>query len=287
MPEYVLILIRSLLSFLLLLLLARLMGKKQLSQLTFFDYVVGITIGSIAASMSVDQNVMIINGIIGLIIWGVVPILLGAAQLKSYKLRHIIDGSPTVVIRSGKILEQNMKKERMTADELMLSLREKGVFKVADVELAVMETNGALSVMRKTEADPVTPKLLGMLTDQEKEPRVVVIDGQVMDNALASLGYSRQWLLGEIEKQGGTQFEQVFLAQVDGSGQVYIDFYYDKINQPQMKQKPLVGATIKKVQADLELFALQTEDPEAKAIYTKQAQNLQTVMGSLAPYLKG
>ncbi|GEN35867.1 MULTISPECIES: DUF421 domain-containing protein [Aneurinibacillus] len=286
MPEYLLILIRSLLSFVLLLLLARLMGKKQLSQLTFFDYVVGITIGSIAAALAIDQNIMIINGIIGLIIWGALPMLLSYTELKSNKLRHLMDGEPTVLIRDGKILEENMKKERMTVDELMLSLRAKNTFRLSDVEMAVMETNGEISVLKKSDAEPVTPKLLGMLTEQHKSPGTVIVDGNVIDATLSSLGYSREWLLGEIMKQGGTSFEQVFLAQIDSTGNVYIDFYYDKMTQPQAKQKPLLEASLKKVQADLELFALDTNDPAAKAMYQQQAKQLETVVNSLAPYLK-
>lgn len=110
MPEYVLILIRSIWAFLLLLVMTRMMGKKQLSQLTFFDYCVGITIGSIAATLSVDQNVKIFNGLISLTIWGLFPILLAFIGLKSRAFLHFTDGKPAILIKEGKVLEESMKK---------------------------------------------------------------------------------------------------------------------------------------------------------------------------------
>src|SRR5690625_4755676 len=107
MPELILILIRSIVAFLMLFLMARIMGKKQISQLTFFDYCVGITIGSIAATMSVDQNVKALNGIMSLFIWGIFPILLAYFGMKSNLFSNLTDGKPTILIHQGKILEKN------------------------------------------------------------------------------------------------------------------------------------------------------------------------------------
>src|SRR5699024_1947228 len=160
MPELVLIFIRSVIAFLLLLVMARVMGKKQISQLTFFDYCVGITIGSIAATLSIDQNVKAANGLVALFIWGLFPIILAYVSLKSMGFTKLIDGKATILIQNGEILEKNMKKNLLTADELILLLREKGVFNISDVEMAVLETNGQLSVMLKTEKQPVTPQVL-------------------------------------------------------------------------------------------------------------------------------
>lgn len=231
MPDFLLILIRSILSFVVLLALTRIMGKKQLSQLTFFDYVVGITIGSIAATMSVDKNVQISNGVVSLIIWGLFPILLGYFGLKSRKLIRLTDGRPSIVIKNGEVLEESMKKNQLAIDEIMMLLREKGVFKVDDVEIAILETNGELSIMKKSDLDPLTPRLLGMKVELEHAPSLLIVDGQILNKNLSTLGYSKQWLMKELEKQGIFSIGEVFLAQIDSKGNIFVDQYSDKNNR--------------------------------------------------------
>lgn len=287
MPELLLIFIRSVLSFVVLLMLARLMGKQQLSQLTFFDYVVGITIGSISAAMAVDQNIKILNGITGLVVWGGFPILLSWISLKSIKFRKITDGKPTIMIENGKIQEKNLKKELMTFEELVQLLRDKDVFRLSDVELAVMEINGQLSVMKKSDFQPVTPKVMGLTVEQEGKPQIVILDGKLNEKSLNKTGYTRQWLLGEVVKQGATDFSDVFIGQIDSSGKVYIDLYQDKLKKPEIKQKPLLKASLKKVEADLESFAAQTNDKKAKVLYQDQAQQVKKILSRVSSFLKG
>lgn len=286
MPEIVLILVRSIISFILLVALARLMGKKQISQLTFFDYVIGITIGSIAASMSVDQDIKILNGLGALVVWGLFSVLMALASLKSYTFRKVTDGTPAVIVKNGKIQEKNMGKLRMPIDQIMPLLRQKNAFKLSDVELAVMESNGQLSVMKKTETDPITPKILGLKTENESEPQIVVVDGKLIEKSLKNTGYTKEWLLGEAMKQGADSLKDVYLAQIDSKGSVYIDLYNDQMKAPAAKQRPLLAASLKKIQADLEIFALQTEDAKAQGTYEQQSKNLQQMIDQLQPYLK-
>lgn len=230
MPELLVILIRSIVAFFVLLGLTRIMGKKQLSQLTFFDYIVGITIGSIAATMSVDQNIKISNGLISLIIWGMLPLLLGYIGLKSGKLLRLTDGTPAIVIKQGKVMENEMKKNQLAIDELMMMLREKGVFKLDDVEMAVFENNGELSVMKKTAVDTITPQTLGLKVSNEGPPSLLIVDGHILHNNLTALKLDRQWLMKEIQKQGVYSEKDIFIAQVDANHNLYIDLYNDKIN---------------------------------------------------------
>ncbi|GAA0593605.1 DUF421 domain-containing protein [Virgibacillus siamensis] len=286
MPEFLLTIIRSILAFLLLMVMARIMGKKQVSQLTFFDYCVGITIGSIASAMAIDQNIKITNGLVGLIIMGLFPVLLAYGSMKSLKFRRLTDGKASVLIEDGKVLEKNMKKSKMNIDELMLFLREKNVFKLSDVEMAVIETNGQLSVLKKSDQQPLTAKQLGITVNMEQGPAIVIMDGKLMNKSLQSLGYSSEWLKGEIQKQGATDYEDVFLGQIDSSGNVYVDLYNDDLQQHKIKQKPLLAASLKKVQADLETYSLQTENPEAKKMYSQQSDKLQQTIDSILPYLK-
>lgn len=227
MPEYLLILIRSTIAFIVLLGLTRIMGKKQLSQLTFFDYIVGITIGSIAATMSVDQNIKISNGLVSLLVWGLIPILLAYLGLKSGTFLRVTDGRTSIIIKQGQVLEKEMKKNQLAVDELMMMLREKGVFKVDDVEIAIFETNGELSVMKKTDVDSITPSTLGLRVKREEAPSLLIVDGHILHENLNLLQLDRQWLLKEIKKQGAYDEKDVFIAQVDSNKQLYIDLYQD------------------------------------------------------------
>mgnify|MGYP001407038644 CR=1 FL=1 len=225
MPELILILIRSIAAFLTLFLMARIMGKKQISQLTFFDYCVGITIGSIAATMSVDQNVKALNGIMSLLVWGLFPIILAYLGMKSNTFSNITDGKATILIENGEILEKNMRKNLMNINELMLLLREKKTFKVDDVEMAVLETNGKLSVMVKSNKQPRNATMAGKIVNQEHGPNILIMDGKTMKKTMEKLGFTEDWLKSEVQKQGANDISDVFLAQIDSNGELYVDLY--------------------------------------------------------------
>ncbi|MGV3487648.1 MAG: DUF421 domain-containing protein, partial [Tuberibacillus sp.] len=244
MAEYQLIAIRSIFSFLFLLIICRILGKQQISQLTFFDYIVGITIGSIASSLSVDQNIKILNGIASLLVWGALSLVVAFLTMKSRMFSTIVAGQPTILIENGKINEKNLKKSKLTLDQLMVNLRKKNAFKIADVELAVFETNGELSVMKKSDYEPITPKVLGMQLEKEKRPYIVIQDGMVNDNMLQSAGYTKEWLYGEIQKHGAKTFSDVFVAQVDSKGNLYVDLYDDKKPTETPSARKIVAAQL-------------------------------------------
>ncbi|MCT1577935.1 DUF421 domain-containing protein [Oceanobacillus kimchii] len=286
MPELLLILIRSIAAFLLLFLMTRIMGKKQISQLTFFDYCVGITIGSIAATMSVDQNVKALNGLMSLLIWGLFPIVLAYLGMKSNLFSRITDGKATIVVKKGKVLENNMRKNLMNSNELMLLLREKGIFEVNDVEMAVLETNGQLSVLPKTDKKPITAKDMGISLESEHGPSILIMDGKVMHKSLKKLGYSYEWLVGEINKQGANNVEEVFLAQINSKGDLYTDLYDDNDQTQTINEKELLAASLKKLQADLEIYALETKNPKAKILYAEQAERMRKLLEFIHEYLK-
>ncbi|WP_102344961.1 DUF421 domain-containing protein [Bacillus sp. Marseille-P3661] len=288
MPEFILILIRSVGAFLLLLIMTRIMGKKQLSQLTFFDYCVGITIGSVAATMSVDQNVKIIDGLVSLAIWGIFPVILGIIGLKSRSILRLTDGRPAIIIKNGNVLEKSMKKNQLAIDELMMLLRERGVFKVADVEMAVLETNGELSVMKKIDQAPITPHILGMALEQEHAPTLLIVDGNILNKNLSTLGYSHGWLLQEIQKQGAANFDDVFLAQVDSKGNLYVDLYNETIKDKMIEQRPSLAATLRKLHNDLDSFSQQTKSINGKNLEHQQAtvSKLKDTINSILPYFQ-
>jgi uncharacterized membrane protein YcaP (DUF421 family) len=277
--------LRSLGAIIMLFLLTRILGKKQISQLTFFEYVAGITLGELAGFISTDMEANYILGVTALLIWFIVPLMIEYLTLKSKKLRDWLEGKGTVVIKEGKILEDNLKKERYSTDELLEQLRTKNVFNVADVEFAILEASGDLSVLLKKENQPLTPKHLGIQVAPERESQAVIMDGNIMDEPLATMGLSREWLQTELEKIGVTK-DNVFLGQVDSYGQLTVDLYDDMLKVPAPQGKRLLLATLKKCEADLALFALSTKDEAAKRMYENCEKEMNRVISHLTPLLE-
>lgn len=140
------------------------MGKQQMSELTFFDYVVGITIGSIAATLSVQLNQNTTATLAGLGVWSILPIMLAYLCVKNVWIRKVVEGEATVVIENGKIIEANLAKNRLSIDDLLAQLRAKNIFNIADVEFALFETCGKLSIRLKSQKQPLTPGDLNLST---------------------------------------------------------------------------------------------------------------------------
>ncbi|MGI6678905.1 MAG: DUF421 domain-containing protein [Dehalobacterium sp.] len=223
-------------------------------------------------------------GILAMVVWTAVVYGLEFISLKSKFARDIIEGKGVVLIKDGKIMEDNLTKLHLTTDDLLEELRGKNAFKVADVEFAVLEANGKFNVLLKKENQPLTPKHLGIKTTPEQEPQTVIIDGNIMDEPLATIGLSRQWLHTELEKSGVT-LENVYLGQVDAFGQLFIDCYDDKLQLPQFQEKARLLAVLKKCEADIEMFGLSSKDRAAKKIYEECLEQLQSVISSVRPVL--
>ena len=228
MPEYVLVASRVALTFVILLALTRILGKKQISQLTFFDYIVGIVIGDMASTIAIDTTIKFSYGLIGLVGYTILSVIIAFGAIKSFKFRELVESSPSILIKDGKIMEKTLLKHRLTFDDLLNGLREKDAFNLSEVELAMLETNGQISVMKKPEYQALTPKDIGLRVEEDHAPSLVIIDGTLLEKHLIYLGYSKDWLLKEIKKQGANQFEDVFLAQINSDGSVYVDLFNDK-----------------------------------------------------------
>ncbi|MBN3527194.1 DUF421 domain-containing protein [Paenibacillus apiarius] len=285
MPQWLEITLRTLVAVVTLFVLTKLLGKRQVSQLSVFEYITGITIGSLAAYVSLDLEANWYLGLVSLVVWVAVSLGIEFLQLKSKTMRTIIDGKSTILIKDGKILEDNLKKERITADELLELLRKKNVFRAADVEFAIMETSGEVNVMPKLEHTPLTPSHLGVKVAPEKEPLALIMDGQVLEQPLIALGRDETWLEEELAKLGVTDTKDVYLGQIDSYGKLYVDLMNDqiKVTMPQTEAEAL--AKLKKCEADLELFSLSTQNKEAKSMYEECSKTLQTIIADLRPYL--
>lgn len=284
MSDWMQVIIRSLAAIVVLFLLTKLLGKRQISQLSFFEYLTGITIGDMAANISMDIKEKWFIGIIALAVWVLVSLGFEFLQIKSKASRDIIDSKSTVLIQDGKVLEDNLKKERLTNEELLQELRKKSIFQATQVEFAVMEPNGEINVQLKKQYQPLTPSDLGIKVAPEAATQTIILDGNIMDEPLATLGLSRQWLNTELEKLGITE-TNVFIGQVDSYGQLYVDLFDDKIKVPEPQQKASLLAQLKKCEADLEMFALSTNTPSAKGMYEICSTQLQQVITEIRPLL--
>ncbi|RLQ97160.1 DUF421 domain-containing protein [Falsibacillus albus] len=231
MPSYLLAAVRSVFLILGIFIIAKLLGKKQLSKLSFFEYITGITVGDIAGTLSMDPNLSLTDGVTSIVIWSIFPIILSVVSLKSPKIRHIVEGKPTVFIENGKIKEKGLRKEKYSTDELLEQLRKKDIFKVADVEFATLDTNGDLSVLLKRSKQPLTYGDFGGKEHKTYPPQAVINDGEIDDEMLRMLGLNEKWLTYELEKKG-IEPDQVFFAQADQKGELTFDLYDKNENNP-------------------------------------------------------
>ncbi len=206
-----------------------LFGKKLVSQLNFFDFIVGITIGSIAASMVVDRTISYWDGIIGLVIWGLVPIIAAKIALNSIPARRIIDGVPTIIIQNGKVLEENLQQQKYHVNDLLEGLRQKGVFNIADVQSAVLETSGVISVQLKPDKQPLTPSDLNQAAAPAGISANLIIDGKILQEHLRLVNRDESWLKEELRKMNVEQISQILLASMDVNGNLYIDLKNDEL----------------------------------------------------------
>ncbi|MBS9802818.1 DUF421 domain-containing protein [Bacillus cereus] len=285
LPEWTLVILRSVFILIILFAITKWLGKRQISQLSFFEYIAGMTIGDIAAQVSTGLDSKFFHGVFAILIFAVVPFLTGILSLKNKTARDFFEGKSTVLIKDGKILEDNLKKEKYTSDELLELLRGKDAFSVADVEFAVLEPSGELNVLLKKDRQPLTAKDVGLKVPNEKEPQTVIMDGNVLDEPLSSSGHNRAWLHSELEKLG-VVIENVFLGQVDSYGQLTIDIYNDKLQMPSPQNKPLLLASLKKCHADLELFSLETKSKSASEMYSKNAKQIEKILNRVTYLLK-
>lgn len=228
MPILLVVIIRSVISFFALLLFIRLIGKQQVAQLTFFDYVVGITIGSIASTLSVQVNENTTATLAGMGVWAALAILLAYISMRNVWVRKIIEGEATVVIENGKILEKNLLRIRISLDELISELRTQGVFNVTDVEFALFEPGGKLSIQKKSSKQPVTPEDINLTTQYNGLPTNLIMDGILLNDALKSLKLSRAWLQHQLNKQQIKDISDISLAQLDTMGNLFVDLKGDK-----------------------------------------------------------
>lgn len=227
MNEGLVVLVRSIISFFSLLIFTKILGKQQISQLTFFDYALGITIGSIAATLTTDLSSRAWPHFVGLFVWAFLGYLM---QLITEKWRYAakyIEGEPTIIIMNGKIMEDALKKMKYTAADIMGLLRIKDVFDLSQVDFAIIEPNGQLSVLKKPEYEPLTPKDMSIIKAPSGISTELIYDGVLIGQNLKQLNKSEKWLMDQLKMHEVKDISDVFLATLTPSGSLFIDKYDD------------------------------------------------------------
>jgi uncharacterized membrane protein YcaP (DUF421 family) len=229
--EGLVVFVRSIIGFFSLLIFAKILGKQQISQLSFFDYVLGITIGSIAASLTTDLSSRAWPHFVGLLSWAVLGYVMEYITLKWRYASKYIDGEPTIIIMNGKIMENALRKMKYKVSDIMGLLRNKDVFDLSQVDFAIIETNGQLSVLKKPEYEPLTPKDMSILKAPTGISTELIYDGILIHENLRQLNKTEKWLIDQLKMQEIKHLSEVFLATLTPSGSLYVDKYKDRIKK--------------------------------------------------------
>ncbi|MFC0470331.1 DUF421 domain-containing protein [Halalkalibacter kiskunsagensis] len=226
------IILRCILAFVMLISIAHLLGKQTISQMTYHDFIATIMLGAIAGNLTFNVTISIKYIIVALISFVGLLFLSTLLSLKNRNIRALLSGEPTVIIQNGKILEENLKKLKFTMDSLNQALREKDVFDIDEVEYAVMETDGHISVLKKLPHRNTTKKDMGIFsTNKSFFPLELIMDGQIIEKNFKQNHFTKGWLDAEIS-QRGLRLEDVSYCVRGTNNQLYFDLFKDNIHSP-------------------------------------------------------
>ena len=232
MTQIIYIIALSIGSILAIFILTKLMGYRQMSQMSMFDYIIGITIGSIAAEMSTSLEESFTQPLTAMIVYALSAMILAWLTSKSVKARRLIEGTPLVLLNNGELYRSNLMKAKMDVTEFLAQCRVNGYFDVSKLECAILEGNGKISFLPKVEDRPLTPSDMQLTPEQDYMVANVILDGNVMKENLKHIGKDEKWLHGQISAQGAKQVEDVLLATCDMSNKVTV---YLKKNKKEIK----------------------------------------------------
>ena len=229
MSDFLNICFRTILVLIILFFITKMMGKKQISELNFFDYVVGITIGSIAADISLDIEKNMIAGIAALFIYGFISYIISFVSIKSILARRFFIGVPTVLVEKGKIIESGLKKSKIDVNDLLMEARENGYFNLDEIDYALMEVNGNISFLPKEKEKPVTKRDMKIKCSNEGLTVNAIIDSKFMVNNMKAINKDKEWLDHELKVNGYDNYDNILLAMINNNYKVTI---YEKNVKP-------------------------------------------------------
>ena len=217
--EILKVVLTSVLSAAALFVIAKVMGHKQMSQLDFFDYITGITIGSIAAELATEIEEPM-KPLIAMVVYGIITIILTIITSKLPKMRKFINGTPTIIMNNGKIYLKNLKKAKIDLSEFMVLCRQEGYFNLSDIQTAIFEYNGRLTVLPVSTKRPINPEDMNLTPQPEYINTEVIMDGRILEDNLKRMGLDAKWLQKQIKDQGFKNTKEVFLGICDQNKQL-------------------------------------------------------------------
>lgn len=204
----------SLGSFFILFLVAKVIGHKQISQLDFFDYITGITIGSIAAELATELEEPW-KPLTAMVIYGGITLLLSIISYKFPRTRKYLNGTPTILMDHGKLYPENLKKAKLDLSEFMVMCRQQGYFDLTNIQTAVFEYNGTLTILPVSSQRPATPNDMDLEPEQELLFTELIMDGRILEDNLKRMGLDRTWLNKQLKQRHIHSLQEVFLAVCD------------------------------------------------------------------------
>lgn len=206
---------RAIFSLITLFIVTNFIGRKQVSELSLFDYVISISIGNFAAEMTMNLDTQVFNGFISIIIFGFIATFVSFLTMKSIKARRFFIGTPTIIIQDGKFIYRNLKRTKMDINDFLQTCRISGYFDVSNIKYALMEANGKISFLPKEDFTPVTNKSMNLKGDKHSLCANVIIDGKIMQHNLELINKDKKWLISELKIKGYKEYDDILLATVD------------------------------------------------------------------------
>ncbi len=222
MEEIFNIIIRTSLTLIVLFIITKMMGKKQIAQLNLFDYTVGITIGSIAADISLDIEKNFTGGLVSLFIYGISAVMISYGGLKSLKLRRFFSGTPTILIEDGLIIMKNLKRVKFDVNDLTEEARSSGYFNLDEIAYAIMESNGRVSFLPKDINKPITKKDMDIKTNKSYLVANVFINNHIMEKNLKAMNKDKDWLLKQLKVLGYNSLDSILLITLDDNEKIIV-----------------------------------------------------------------
>lgn len=226
------VILRSIVSIVVLFGITELMGKKQISQLNLFDYIIGISIGSIAASLSVDDSIKYIDGVLAIIVYGSIAALISILTTKSIIARRFFTGIPCIIMNDGKIIYSNLKKSRLDINDLLQIARENGYYDLSQIHYCILEPSGKVSFLPKAKYMPTTPNDMKLKVSENGLSSNLVIDGHLMENNIKNIGKDKDWVVTRLSKMGYKKISDLLLVICDNKEQFTV---YEKENNKNIK----------------------------------------------------
>ena len=230
MNNYLCMIIKGSVAVLYLFLVIKILGKKQISELNIFDYIIGLSLGNIAAEMTVNDDITIFEGLLSMSVYGIFSLFVSYITEKSIYARRLITGEPVIIMENGKISREKLKKCKIDINDLLQDARESGYFDISEINYAIMEPSGKISFLPFNKYHSITPNDLNLKIDKGGITANLILDGNIMENNIKTIGHDKKWLINRLKKEGYDNPEDLLLVLCDNKEKLTIYKKDEKIN---------------------------------------------------------